>query len=388
MDGTKTLIFVQFLPHDLNILGLSERDFYGWHLRLAFALYRYGRIPSIILRLKKSSEPSYVVGVSYVKLSKRLGLSFGYLGVDLCSTVRDILKKLLNRHEVVVYVHEWKALNSLRLISCLCNLKGVHIVAQQHHLPPFPYRSLRKKSSMSRYIYRLLFEYEHNVLFGCNNLKIIYVLNDVERRLYSELYPDKIVRINTMGVDFPEAKVRRELEEKEITYVGPITFNSHRGGDLLIKYFLKHRKDNIFKLKLMGPADERLCSFASSKGIRCLGKVHNSIVKRELQKSSLFIWLASKETYWGGLGVSPMEALSFNVPVASPTLIHHMGDKDRLGWVLPWREAGEEKVFSCVDNILDELMEGKQKEPYEEGKKHYDWRVIIDRIISDIKSIS
>lgn len=381
----QSYIFIHFLPHTLDS-GLNESLFYGWHLRFAHAIYKVKRVPNLLIRLKNVGKPEFVIGVRYLPVWRRLGLSFGYVGLNTCSRIKSVLREARELYEEpVVVVHEWKALNSLILLKCISEEKDVSVILQQHHLPPFIYLYyIRKGKKLSSHFYKNMFKIEYKLLKKTATIKAIYVLNKIEKELYGEIYRDKIVRISTMGTWFSEKPLRR-LFSRNLIYVGPITLNSHKGGDVLIKYFIKRKlREKGFSLYLIGPFTESICRFARIHGIDCLGVLPNWEVHKYLSRSSLFVWPASKSIVWGGIGVSPMEAFAHDVPVASPTLIHHTGKIERLGWVLPWREAGEEKVFKALDEVL-EAYNAEAKEPYEEGRSFYDWHAIIDKVFFDIK---
>lgn len=382
------MIFIHFLHHTLDQSSLNEYIGSGWHVRLAYALYKTKKIPSILVRLKNKKEPEFVIGIKYITLNKRLGVSFGYLGLNICDKLKYLIEEIRKiDKDIIVYIHEWKALNSLIAIKCLSSIRDIVIILQQHHLPPYAYLHYLKKQRRSSLLYKFLYYYEYKLLLKNSNIKVIYVLNKIEKNIYTSLFNDKIVRIQTMGVMFPDKKPETPLNKHQIIYVGPITLNSYRGGDLLIKYFIKRNlRDRGFNLTMIGPADRRLCEYARTHGIDCKGVLAHSQVIRELKNASIFIWPASKTVFWGGIGVSVMEAFASNIPVASSTLIHHEGNIEKLGWILPWREVGEYEIFKSLDAVLEEFL-NKKIEPYDEAKPYYDWRFIVNKILKDIKKL-
>lgn len=376
------MIFIHFLPHDLPS-ELDETKFYGWHVRLAHALYRTKKIPSILVRLKSRPKPEYVAGISYIELDRRRGPSYGFLGINTCKVMSSILKRV-EGEDVVIYIHEWKALNSLVLLRCIKD-HDVVVVVQQHHIPPLLFKYLTKKW-LSKWLYKSLFYLEYKLL-SSSNVKVIYTLNKFERDFYSELFRDKIVKIGTMGTWFPTTETRKDFGEfVDVVYVGPLYVGSAKGGDVVLKYFLR-RRDQRLRLFLIGPSEHNLCQYANSRGAFCLGPRPNFEVLNILKRAHLFVWVASREIYWGGIGVSVMEATAYNTPAASPTLIHHPGDIDRLGWIIPWREAGEDVIYRKLDLILESLKSEK-KEPYREAIQYYDWNKVVERILNDINSVA
>ena len=373
-------------------LSEVEDDFirgrFSWDLRLAYALWKIKRIPSVLIRVSNKSE-RYSFSIKYFKFSEKYG-SYGIITINLCDKVKEILSSIKEYdREVVLYVHEWRALNSLLLLNCLRKINEP-IILQQHVTANFIYRMNNAHKAGKWYsalFYRYLSNWEFNLLKS-DAVKAIYFLNKLERNLYRELFPEKIVRINTMGVFFPDKPPRKEEKERvHVAYIGPLVRNSWRGGDLVVKFF-KTRGANLLKkvnVIFAGLSDLSLCKIISDLGMNCLGYLRYKEILKIMKNSDILLWPASRTVYWGGIGVTLMEAFANDTPVASPTLINHEGNISPLGWLLPWREY-ESLVMDRLYEIITLILEDKaKKHPFYEGKRYYDWEVIIDKMISDAK---
>lgn len=379
------MIWVQFFLSEVR--DDVSKGIFSWDLRVAHALWKLKNIPSLLIRISTKND-RYLITVKYIKVSQKWG-SYGVIAIDLCHRIGEILKRIRQYDkDIVLYIHEWKALNSLLLLKCLS--KGSDpVILQQHSTPNFLYRIVQARRAgklHSELFYRMLSRWELKLLRS-EAVKAIYPLNKLERRLYAEFLPDKIVRINTMGVFFPEEPPRKKVGDKiSIAYVGPLVYNSWKGGDLIVKFFKGRGAQLLNKLRvvLAGPGDPALCNLAKKVGLECLGYLRNPDVLKLMREVDVLIWPVSRRVYWGGIGVTPIEAFASNTPVASPTLIHHEGNVSQLGWLLPWRE-NEVAVMDKLYHILLSLVEGGvDKEPYHEGKRFYDWQIIIDKMLSDV----
>jgi len=326
-------VFVQTMHHYISL-----DNFDGWHLRAAKAIKRYTGIPSVLINPGRVSRPElyYIDGfpiilVPYMDFTRIKLYRLGHLSPSWVKLVRTLASSLVKEgHNVYLFIHAPRALNSILLFQWLKNL-GATIIAQNHGERNYYYALLRSvRDGVYNPAKLLYYQIMHQV--DCSMAKaseIVYSLTSYDVHYYRKICGARS-RISTMGVFFEELKPKKSRccgKVKRIIFVGGssrLSKGDWKGSDILVRVYkaLGGRKSGYELVMVCKINDPTIYRIGKDLGIVFTGRLSYQKVLDLISDSDAYIITARRSYYWGGVGVALMEAMAMNVPVISPTLVH------------------------------------------------------------------
>jgi glycosyltransferase involved in cell wall biosynthesis len=100
--------------------------------------------------------------------------------------------------------------------------------------------------------------------------------------------------------------------------------------------------------------------------------------------SDLYFLPATSAYYFGGVGVSIMEALAAGLPVVSPTLVHfpEKTNVKHIGILTPWLDSERDlkKFVELLVYAVESIDQFKPLEIREVARKYYSWESFVNDV--------
>jgi glycosyltransferase involved in cell wall biosynthesis len=351
--------------------------FNGWHAQVGQYLLKSQKgldiecwIPSHHIRKKMVIDRGHI---TYKACPSFHPLS----GCDLSSSMIRELKNVTRKEDTIIHFHGDRDILTYT-ISTLFRKQPMII---QHH----------GSSDRTEFKYLDLPSIEQRAF---RDVDYFFVLTKAKKRYLEDQVgiESKKILIQTIGVDFGlfrpldknrcRNKLGLPINGKIMLFVGRFE-RFPRGADIVIKAFKSLKKKFDVSLVMIGGSPEdSLYSFAKKEATYVSERVAHNIMPLYYNASDVFTWFCSKKAnYYGGIGISPVEAFGCETPVVSTTLRNvPNGYRKKLGEI----PNSPKDLETCVKKVIENNSEYKCREI---ARKYYDWKGIIRRTTQIYKKL-
>lgn len=369
----------------------------------------YSILPSLCPRNEyKVHVDEFDVDVHIVEFPVRRVIKDIYMYSDYTSIADFVLSRA--KDQTIFHMHNLFALSFMYelhiLLKRLKKLRNnIKIVVQQHSNPPYK-RFHEAHNGLKGVAIGLLGE----GLFRVNKAYIRYIDGYIvmNKKTYAYLtrelgIPDSRVIYQHVGVDYEKIKpeVYTECDTKSIwndcsyklVLVSHITrkYGGYVKGIDFIPIVARLLRKYGYKtcIAVLGEImDTTLAQkLRESPGVKLLGFLPHTEALKVISSADLYILPARKQCYYGGIGVSIIEALALNIPVVSPTLEHVPDSKAirHLGIRTEW--VNRTNLGKFVKSVITALDNKTTFSPRQYSRKFYDIRIMVQNIEKLYKAV-
>lgn len=275
--------------------------------------------------------------------------------------------------KLIIHVHGYRDILTYLLLAFKRLKGGFVLIIQDHGVLP-------SKSRLIRYVESKMLPLASQIYAGSKWRELVLRRGGLSN-----------VKVLTMGVDIDKFKplnkilCRRKLglpEHKVLAlYVG--RRYDIKGLPLIISTINKLKRGG-FDVDLVvvgGSREEPL-----NRLIEGHVKYHFFAVPRDAMPyfynaCDFFVWFVD-EAKWRGIGVSCIEALACGKPAISNTLIHLPQENVSMAGLIPNKPEDLER---CIKEVIAKSFSFN---PRRVAEKHFNWRKIIDQILTDYFSLT
>ena len=180
------------------------------------------------------------------------------------------------------------------------------------------------------------------------NIDYVLTIDYKQVKYLQKMNPDIKYIIWSHGIDFntmkpiPKPEARKLLgwdpDKKYIFYVGKLY--KYKQVDVLINIWKEIQKEKPeVELVMAGNSVndpwEEYYDLALASGVKLLGRVLNVELNKYYSAADVYVLMALRDDYFGGTGISTLEALACNTPVVSYALKNYIGENISLIGEIP-----------------------------------------------------
>lgn len=361
---------LQILHHSASALSadLHQVMFDGWHARFGRELFKRSNYEVECLTFDPIVKKTLTIrkdGIVYKVFPSTFSYRHKY---EYSHQLIQYLKKASQEGtDVVFHVHGFPGMMTYAIAS---KFRNNVIVIQDHG------SGLRKRSiwvSLGK--------------FALRNVDFFFTGTEALREeliKYVGIHPSRI-RVQTVGVDtevfrpFPRDKCREFLglppDKYLIIYVG--RFYALKGLPLLIKIVNRLKtKYDVELVAVGGYPSDTLFTYVKRKVPYSFERVRHELMPYYYSASNVFAWFLADVRY-GGLGVSPMEAMSCNIPVVSNTLIHSRMTKELDVRELEERGCYIPRTIQELETFIEKALTKSDCRTRDLAERYFGWDAII-----------
>ncbi len=190
-----------------------------------------------------------------------------------------------------------------------------------------------------------------NYFLVCDNNQIPYI---------KKAAPKSKIEILSTGIDikqiYPiERNKAREIlgwnkNMKYILYLGKLY--KYKQAFELINIWNEIKKERAeTKLVIIGNSeDDEYYKYARDSGALILGRILNKNLNIYYSAANVYVLLALRDDYFGGIGIAPLESLACNTPVVSFSLRNYIGpNPEEIGEIPNTLEEYEQMILKVID---------------------------------------
>jgi glycosyltransferase involved in cell wall biosynthesis len=330
----------------------------------------------------------YEIEIKNVKYRVFKSIKIYKLGHFSRKFIKELRKEVKATSPILFVEHT----NSWQTYMITYLFKGEKIITTNHGdwSPFFLYQNttgLRKlRAWMAMKAEKKTFKYINYFLI-CDYKQIPYIEKVVPHFKY-QIYSGGLDTNNFKIISREEARKELgwDLNKKYILYVGKL-YKYKQVDELILMWDSIRKERPEVELALVGNESrgswgEEYYDMAVEYGAMVVGRVLNIELYKYYCAADLYVLLALRDDYFGGIGIAPLESLACNTPVVTYSMRNYIGeDKEKLGEIPDTMEGYREAILKVLDN------RDKYKDMRESVIKYYSWEVVAKRTDEIFKEV-
>jgi glycosyltransferase involved in cell wall biosynthesis len=166
-----------------------------------------------------------------------------------------------------------------------------------------------------------------------------------------------------------------DVNKKYIIYLGKLYRYKQPLELIEIWKEIKKTRPEVELVILGNSEDDEYYHEAVNSGAIIAGRILNKDLYVYYSAADVYVLIALRDDYFGGIGIAPIESLACNTPVVSYALRNYIGNNtDEIGEMPKDLEGYKKGILKVLDNP------GKYKNMRESVKKHYSYKAVSLRM--------